>query len=81
VDPSEQKVSPLAGGGTVDAGSGAAAVGAGAGAVAGGGAAAAVAATTEDTPDLASSLAAALSKRKADIGSDEEDEDSEDEWD
>ncbi|UOH82709.1 hypothetical protein LQV05_005418 [Cryptococcus neoformans] len=75
VDPSEQKVSPLAGGGTVDAGPGAAAVGAG------GGAAAAVAATTEDTPDLASSLAAALSKRKADIGSDEEDEDSEDEWD
>lgn len=40
-----------------------------------------MAATTEDTPDLASSLAAALSKRKADIGSDEEDEESEEEWD
>lgn len=77
IDPSEQKVSPLAGGGTTGAGAGAAA----AGAIAGGGAAAAVAATTEDTPDLASSLAAALSKRKADIGSDEEDEESEDEWD
>ncbi|WWC63110.1 uncharacterized protein I303_105710 [Kwoniella dejecticola CBS 10117] len=70
VDPSEQRVSPLAGG----------AAAAGAGAVVGAGAAAAVAATTEDTPDLASSLAAALSKRKADIGSDEED-DSDDEWD
>ncbi|EAL20585.1 hypothetical protein CNBE5050 [Cryptococcus deneoformans B-3501A] len=83
VDPSEQKVSALAGGDTAGTGTGtgAAAVGAGAGAVAGGGAAAAVAATTEDTPDLASSLAAALSKRKADIGSDEEDEDSDDEWD
>ncbi|KAK8854936.1 hypothetical protein IAR55_003675 [Kwoniella newhampshirensis] len=67
VDPSEQKVSPLAGGM--------------AGATVGAGAAAAVVAATEDTPDLASSLAAALSKRKADIGSDEEDDDSDDEWD
>ncbi|WWD02399.1 hypothetical protein V865_000438 [Kwoniella europaea PYCC6329] len=71
VDPIEQRVSPLAGG--------AAAVGAGA--VVGAGAAAAVASTTEDAPDLASSLAAALSKRKADIGSDDEDDSDDDEWD
>ncbi|WWC71738.1 uncharacterized protein I206_105696 [Kwoniella pini CBS 10737] len=70
VDPSEQRVSPLAGG----------AASAGAGAVVGAGAAAAVASTTEDTPDLASSLAAALSKRKADIGSDDEDDSDDDEW-
>ncbi|WRT68220.1 uncharacterized protein IL334_005196 [Kwoniella shivajii] len=71
VDSSEQRVSPLAGGGAA----------VGAGAVVGAGAAAAVAATTEDTPDLASSLAAALSKRKADIGSDDENDSDDDEWD
>ncbi|KAK6910658.1 hypothetical protein I203_104690 [Kwoniella mangroviensis CBS 8507] len=71
VDPTEQRVSPLAGG----------AVAVGAGAVVGAGAAAAVASTTEDAPDLASSLAAALSKRKADIGSDDEDDSDDDEWD
>ncbi|WWC90875.1 uncharacterized protein L201_005812 [Kwoniella dendrophila CBS 6074] len=70
VDASEQRVSPLAGGATA---AGGAVVGAGA-------AAAVVSATSDDGPDLASSLAAALSKRKADIGSDDEDE-SDDEWD
>jgi len=39
-----------------------------------------MASTTEDSPDLASSLAAALAKRKGDIGSSDEEE-SDDEWD
>ncbi|KAK4684576.1 neural Wiskott-Aldrich syndrome protein, partial [Tremellales sp. Uapishka_1] len=64
VDPNEMKVSPLAGGA--------------AGAVV---ASTAVAATpTEDGPDLASSLAAALAKRNADLG-DSDEEESDGEWD
>ncbi|KAK1926970.1 actin regulatory protein [Papiliotrema laurentii] len=74
VDPSEQKVSPLAGG-AVGAAAGGAAVGAGAAA------AVASAAGADDGPDLASSLAAALAKRKGDIGESDEEEDSDDEWD
>jgi Wiskott-Aldrich syndrome protein len=39
-----------------------------------------VASTTEDNPDLASSLAAALAKRKGDMA-DSDEEESDDEWD
>ncbi|ORX38679.1 hypothetical protein BD324DRAFT_376200 [Kockovaella imperatae] len=70
VDPSEQKVSPLAG----------AAGGAAVGAVAGG-AAVAAAGGGDDQPDLASSLAAALAKRQGDLGESDSEEGSDDEWD
>ena len=35
---------------------------------------------TEDNPDLASSLAAALARRKGDLGDSDEEEESEGEW-
>ncbi|RXK38121.1 wiskott-Aldrich syndrome protein [Tremella mesenterica] len=75
VDPDQQHVSPLAGGSAVAAGAGAAVVGAGAAA------AVASAAGPEDGPDLASSLAAALARRKGDLGDSDEEEESEGEWD
>lgn len=65
VDPNEQKVSALAGGSIAAT----AATGAGASAAA------------EDTPDLASSLAAALSRRKGDMGDSDEEAESDGEWD
>lgn len=71
VDPNEQRVSASAGGSTAAGAGGAIGVGA---------AAAVVAGTADDAPDLASSLAAALSRRKNDLG-DSDEEESEEDWD
>ena len=55
--------------------------GAAVGGAAGAGAAAVGTPMSEDAPDLASSLAAALQKRKGNLGDSDEEEESDEEWD